>query len=90
MATKNPPVARRAGPEAGTRGAHTIPPGPDPRNPIAIARRHLVHAFVALMAARDAASDEHVRAGLASALADVQSAGRRLDALRAWWAREAA
>lgn len=31
MATKNPPVARRAGPEAGTRDAHTIPPPPDTR-----------------------------------------------------------
>src|SRR5690606_31586029 len=29
MATKNPPVARRAGPVAGTRDAHMIPPGPD-------------------------------------------------------------
>lgn len=31
MATKNPPVARRAGPGAGTRDAHTIPPGPGAR-----------------------------------------------------------
>lgn len=31
MSTKNPPVARRAGPEAGTRDAHTIPPPPDTR-----------------------------------------------------------
>lgn len=37
MATKNPPVARRAGPEAGTRDAHTIPPGPGARKALAAA-----------------------------------------------------
>lgn len=61
----------------------------DTHNPIAVARRHLVHAFVVLTAALDATTDEHVRAGLASALADVQSAGRRLDNLRAWCRRAA-
>lgn len=58
-------------------------------NPLATARRHLAAALADLHSALDAATDEHVRAGLAFALADVQAAGRRLDNLRHWCRRGA-